>query len=281
MNKLGMYTPEIKRDTVERLFDAIKIYGFAEVQFDFLSVCSEQMPASIDKGLTDHIYQVASERGIAISAVNGTFNMIHPNKAMRLDGIKRFEQIAKACGSLHCNLISLCTGSRNTQNMWRGHDDNVTQEAWNDLIETSTELVAIADKYKVFLGVEPEASNVINTAEKARKFLDTMKSPWIKIIFDPANLFHVGQAVPENALPILEHAFDLLGKDIIVAHGKDVKKGPEIAFTSAGRGIVAFERFLQLLKQSSYRGGIIIHGIHDEAEFPYSIAFMKELLKNQ
>ena len=280
MFNIGMYSPEIKRFTLERLFDAIKIYGFSEVQFNFSSTGGEDMPNTINEELADYIYSVASHRGIKISAVNGTFNMTHPEKTIRLDGIKRFEQIAKVCGCLHCKLISLCTGTRNTQSMWRWHPDNETSEAWNDLTETTQALLEIADKYKVYLGVETEASNVINTPEKARKLLDSMGSPWLKIIFDPANLFHAGEAYPENSARILEHAFDLLAQDIIIAHAKDIKSGPEIEFTSAGRGIVAFERLFELLITNKYQGGVIIHGVHDELEFNYSVAFMKELMNN-
>ncbi|NLI52698.1 MAG: sugar phosphate isomerase/epimerase [Clostridiales bacterium] len=278
MRALGMYSPELKRCTVERLFDAVKVYGFSEVQFDFRSVCDEQMPEQIDDGLIARIYGAASDRGITIRAVNGTFNMAHPDRRVREDGIRRFREIARACGGLRCSIVTLCTGTRNRESMWRFHEDNNTEQAWDDMIETAYELRRIAQEYQVYLGIETEARNIVNSAEKARKLLDTMDSPWFQIILDPANLFGAENASAEFAVELLRDAFQLLGRDIILAHGKDMMPGGDMIFTSAGRGIVAYEEFLKLLDQYDYRGNIILHGMHDESEFAFSVAFMKELM---
>ena len=54
------------------------------------------------------------------------------------------------------------------------------------------EALQIADEHRVTLGVEPEVSNVVDSARKARRLLDEMQSPRLKIIMDVANLFHAG-----------------------------------------------------------------------------------------
>ena len=53
--ELGMYSIELHRPTVESLFEAIKSYGFTNVQFDFLSVCDEEMPRNIESDLAKRI----------------------------------------------------------------------------------------------------------------------------------------------------------------------------------------------------------------------------------
>ncbi len=281
MRALGMYTPELKRCTVERLFDGVKVYGFSEVQFDFRSVCDEQMPERIDDALVGRIFAAAEDRGIAIRAVNGTFNMAHPDRRVRDDGIRRFREIARVCAGLHCSIITLCTGTRNLESMWRHHADNETAKAWDDMIETAFALKQIAQEFQVYLAIETEARNIVNSAKKARKLLDTMDSPWFKIILDPANLFRPETAHPSFAISTLREAFGLLGEDIVLAHGKDIMPGGEMNFTSAGRGMVAYEEFLKLLDQYNYRGNIILHGMHDESEFAFSVAFMNELMQRQ
>lgn len=274
---LGMFSPEIARDTVERLFDAAKLYGFESMQFDFLSVCPDELPAKIAPALTARIRHAANRRGITISAVNGTFNMIHPDPAQVEDGIRRFSELAAACPDLDCRLVTLCTGTRNAESMWRPHPDNETPNAWDDLLRTLEKLLHIADRYGLCLGIETEASNVVNTPERARRLLDTVRSDRLKIIFDPANLFHAGMAHPENAEAVVTHAFSLLSRDIVLAHAKDIHAGDGISFTSAGRGIVPFERVFSLLDSIGYQGPVIAHGIHDEAEFPFSVAFLSAI----
>jgi sugar phosphate isomerase/epimerase len=49
-------------------------------------------------------------------------------------------------------------------------------------------LLPVAQEAKVILGVEPEPANVIACAARARKLLDELQSPNLKIIFDAANL---------------------------------------------------------------------------------------------
>ncbi len=278
LRKLGMFSPEIERDTIDRLFDAVRLYGFSEMQFDFLSVGDEEMPATIQSDLTARIRKAADEHNITIRAVNGTFNMIHPDPSVVADGIARFELIAAACQTLGCKIITLCTGTRSTEHMWKYHPDNESASAWTDLLSTMEKVISIAEKYDVTLGIETEASNVINTPERARLLLDTMKNKRLGIIFDPANLFHEGTARPELATGIIEHAFELLKDDIILAHAKDIHAGDGIRFTSAGRGIVPYERMFELLDSLGYQGPIIAHGIHDEAEFAYSVAFLNSLI---
>ena len=91
-------------------------------------------------------------------------------------------------------------------------------------------------------------------------------------------MFHPGTACAEKATDIVEHAFDLLKEDIVLAHAKDIRAGEGIAFTSAGRGIVPFRRFFELLDSIGYAGPVVAHGIHDEAEFPFSTAFLNGLM---
>ena len=128
-----------------------------------------------------------------MAAVSGTFNMIHPDPAQRADGLRRLAVLAAACGALGTRLITLCTGTRDPEDMWRRHPANDTPDAWRDLLASLEVALAAAERHDVFLGVEPEVANVIDSAAKARRLLDELRSPRLKIVMDPANLFHAGE----------------------------------------------------------------------------------------
>jgi len=278
--KLGLFTGEIKRNSIDDVFRSISDYGVADVQFTYESIMNEELPAEINPNITERVFKAASANGVMISAVNGTINMIHPDPAVIEDGILRFKEIAKSCKGLNCPMITLCTGSRSTVSKWRWHDDNLLPDAWTDLLRTTERILPIAEEYNVILGVETEAANVVNTPEKARLYLDTMASKNLKIIMDPANLFQIGDARHENVHPIFNNAFELLGNDIIAAHGKDILPGDGISFTSAGKGIVDFEYFIELLRKWGYDGSIIIHGIKSEDEFFPAIDHVRSKLSS-
>lgn len=276
--ELGIISAQIKRPNPQELFHAIKEYGFSLTQINLSSFGKPTMPEQADADLLASIISAASETGVRIAAMSGTFNMIHPDQRVREEGIRKMETVLQICNRLHCQLVTLCTGTRSLD-MWTFHPENNTKEAWHDMTSVLEKLLALAEKYKVCLGIEPEITNVVSSAEKARQILDEMQSPWLKIVMDGANLFHEGEAHKLNANRIIRRAFDLLGADIGLAHGKDILEGDGIRFTSAGRGIVDFDLFIALLREYGYKGGIILHGIQDESELPYSVEFLTKKLK--
>ena len=57
--------------------------------------------------------------------------------------------------------------------MWKWHPENVRESTWDDLVESMSEAVKIADRHEVTLAFEPEINNVVNSvaqgAEAARR----------------------------------------------------------------------------------------------------------------
>ena len=53
--------------------------------------------------------------------------------------------------------------------------------------------VKIADRHEVTLAFEPEINNVVSSVMRARRLLDEIGSPWLKVVIDPANLLRPGE----------------------------------------------------------------------------------------
>lgn len=273
--ELGMYSVELKRDSVEELFKAVRDYGFTAMQFDYLSVYEEEMPLHIDSSMTARILAAAKANGVSIVSVNGTFNMIDPDPAKREEGIRRFEELAKHMHELECSFVTLCTGSRSRESMWRMHPESLSDDAWKDLLDTMEKVLDIAEKYDLILGLETEPNNAMNTPERCRQLMDHFGTGRLQVIMDIANLFRPGMAKKENVRDVMRHAFELLGKDVHLAHGKDIMESDGIACTYAGNGIVDFAYFKELLAGIGYKGCMLLHGLHDEAEFPKAVQFIR------
>jgi hypothetical protein len=60
-----------------------------------------------------------------VAAVSGTFNMIDPVRERRDAGMRRLDQLAGACALLGTGIITLCTGTRDPDDMWRDVADGV------------------------------------------------------------------------------------------------------------------------------------------------------------
>ena len=258
--------------TAEVLFAKMKEYGFKAVQFAFSSIAETaftpngqiEIPAEIPAAAIRAVAENAAKYDIPVEVINGTFNMAHPDAAVREEGIRRFEILCRAAKALGASYISLCSGTRNADHLWSPHPDNDTDDAWNDMLDTVARCTKIAEQYGITLAVESEASNIISSPERARRLMDTVGSSNLKMILDCANLFHAGEAHKENVRATLAHAFALYGHDIVLAHGKDISEGDGISFCGTGRGIVDFGYTAELLAEYGFAGNMFLHGIYDE-----------------
>ena len=209
-----------------------------------------------------------------MTSVSATFNAIHPDLRRRESDIRRACGIINSCPHIGAPMVSLCSGTRDPGDMWKRHAANDLPDAWADLLATLGRLLPVAEAAGVTLGIEPEHNNVVNSAEKARQLLDELRSPYVRIILDGANLFDgVEQAVQAD---VLLRAVDLLGGDIVLAHAKDIPNPARPSY-AAGRGMLDWCAYIGVLKQCGYAGPLVLHGLAED-EVPGSIQFLKDRL---
>jgi sugar phosphate isomerase/epimerase len=168
--------------------------------------------------------------------------------------------------------VTLCTGTRDPEGMWRRHPDNDAPEAWADLLMSMREAVRAAEECRVTLAFEPEVANVVDSAAKARRLIDEIGSPYLKVTMDPANIFHTGELARLHEM--VEEAFALLGKHIALAHAKDLDHDGEAGHQPAGHGLLDYQQYMTLLQSSGYDGGVVLHGL-SEQQIDSCLAFVR------
>jgi sugar phosphate isomerase/epimerase/pimeloyl-ACP methyl ester carboxylesterase len=275
--RLGIFTKTFARPDLAATLDAVAACGLDCVQFNFACAGLPSLPERIEPERVSLIAGELQRRRLSVAAVSGTFNMIDPDPSKRREGLMRLGELAASCAALAAPIITLCTGTRDPRDIWRSHPLNDSAEAWQDLRASMTEALKIAERHNVCLGIEPETGNVINSAKKARRLLDEMGSPLLKIVLDAANLFRPGDGARMEE--ILDGAFDLLGPDIALAHAKDFRDGAEREMVAAGQGMLNWPRLLRRFRNAGYDGPLILHGLA-EAEVPSSAAFLRQALKD-
>jgi sugar phosphate isomerase/epimerase len=271
--QLGIFARTFTRPTLAETFDAVVAHELHCVQFNMACVGLPSLPDYIESDVITRIHREATSRQISIAAISGTYNMIHPDPKQRQAGLLRLRVLASACKHMGTAVITLCTGTRDRQNMWRWHPENTSPQAWEDLLSSMYAALHIAEEEDVILAFEPERANVINTAARGRALLDEMQSQHLKVIMDPANLI-----VSENKQQmhhILDEAFELLGEYIVVAHAKDI--GPDNTFRAAGSGILDYDYYLRHLEAATVEVPLIIHGL-SEAQVDAAVGFLRERL---
>ena len=273
--QVGILLGTFGRGTLEERLDAVRNCGLDCVQVSLDCAGLADMPDEIPTTVAARIHREAKARGITIASAQGTFNLSHPDAEYRRRGLRRLRVLAEACAEMGTSKIHICTGTRDREDMWRRHPDNGSPEAWKDLVGGLREAMDFARQTRVTLAFEPEVNNVVDSAQKARRLLDELGSPFLKVTFDAANFFHAGELPRMNE--ILDEAFALLGKDIVLAHAKDLDHDGDAGHLPAGQGKLNYDRYLALLVRYRYRGPLLLHSL-SEAQVPGCVAFLREKL---
>ena len=269
----GIFESIFVRPTLADRFAAVAGHGLRWVQFDLASAGLESLPTRIPDGVAEQIGRAAADRGIRLAAVSGTYNMVHPDRRVREQGLAGLRAVAAACATIGAPVITLCTGTRDVESMWRWHPENGSPAAWRDLLEGMTAALAIAEEHDVVLAIEPEPANVVASAALGRRLLDELGHARLKVVLDPANIVASDRERPPAT--VLDEAFGLLGAEIVVAHAKDLDANGH--FRAAGRGIVPWAHCLHLFRSVAFAGPLILHSLTEE-DADRAISFLRQRL---
>lgn len=274
--RLGIFARTFARPRLEDVLDAVAGHGFRHVQFNLSCAGLPTLPDALDEATCQRLAAAVSARHLEMSALSATFNLIHPDPALRHAGLRRLEVLARHAAVLGTRVLTLCTGTRDPENLWRAHPENGSPAAWNDLLQALEVAIDIAGRNGVVLGVEPETANVIDSAERARALLDHFRSPHLKIVFDPANLFR--PTTLDAMRPTLHRALELLGPDLVLAHAKDVfppRAGEDfVRHGAAGTGVLEYATFLAGLIRLGYAGPLVLHDLRED-QIPAAMDFLR------
>jgi sugar phosphate isomerase/epimerase len=268
---LGIFAKTFARSNLEAALDAVVASGIATIQFNMSLSVGASLPSEIGAGPAERIRAAVAARGLTMAAVSGTYNMAHPDAGVRADGAARLATLIAAAPRLGTRVVTLCTGSRDPEDMWRAHPGNVTPEAWADSVEQIAAALRSAEQHDVVLAVEPEHGNVIADARSARRLLDTLGSPHLGIVLDAANLIRPGELDRQGET--LRAAFALLGDDLVLAHAKDVRADGTVV--PAGLGGLDYGLYVGLLREAGYDGPLVLHGLPEE-RVPASAQYVRE-----
>ncbi|MHB1782027.1 MAG: sugar phosphate isomerase/epimerase family protein [Acidimicrobiales bacterium] len=269
--ELGIFARIFSRPTASEVAAAVAGAGFSVTQLNLSSMGLPTVPPE-DLALDLRAIEAAfSAEGVRIWGLSATYNVIDPDLARRRRETTRAAALVAQAPELQAPVVTLCSGSRDPDNMWRRHPDNDSDGAWRDLRATLEVLLPAAASAGVQLGIEPEPGNVVADARRARRLLDELgeEARWIGIVLDPANL-----VTPETAgeqEQILHEAFSLLGEETVAVHAKDVVAGR--GYAAAGVGMLDYGLIFELHAGLPHEVPVIIQDA-DEDDVARTRAFL-------
>lgn len=282
MATIGVMTTEFDVQSLDEVADLVAAHRLGSVQLQLGSAVRNVPTATallegldaLGEAITEDLAQrcrtVFEARGVEIAAVDGTYNMVHPDFRRRRRNLAHLIRLIELAPTFRTRIVTLCTGSRDDI-MWRPHPDNQTDAAWRDLLIELEPAAAAAEAAGVLLAFEPEHNNVVNSARRARRLIDDLGSPALKVLMDAANIFDAGDLdrMPDH----LHEAFDLVGADIALAHAKDLDHDGDAGGRAAGMGRLDYRLYLSLLQDCGFDGAVIFHQLKELAPNRLDAAF--------
>jgi len=271
--QLGVFSRTYALAGTEAVFSQAARDGYTAVQFNLSTAGLASLPEQCPDALVDDVISHAKRYGLALCALSGTYNMAHPDAAWRKTRRVGFATVMQVAQRMNVPLVTLCTGTRDTGDLWAAHADNASAQAWATMREELDFALELAGRHRVALGVEPEPANVIADALIARRLLDEVESPWLRIVLDAANLLPPEKRHRQRE--VFAEATALLGEDLALVHTKDT--GPAGEHVAAGQGVVDFRVFLEEVLSTGYRGPLVSHNL-TAGDAPRAVAHLRRLL---
>ncbi|MEI9401690.1 sugar phosphate isomerase/epimerase [Mesorhizobium argentiipisi] len=271
--QIGVFAKTFPGSEPAGVLAAVREAGFAVTQFNLACAGLPSMPDVVPEDAIRAIDAAAKASSIGLIALSGTYNMAHPDKRVRDDGLRRLAVVIETAAKLSTPLVTLCTGTRNAEDQWAHHPGNADPSAWADMAREMEKALLIAERHGVDLGIEPEQANIVTSAEDAMRLIAHMGSKRLRIVLDPANLFE--QANAGSARAIVADAVERTAGHVALAHAKD--RFADGRFATAGQGVVDFADFIARLKATGFDGPLVTHGLSAE-EAPGVARFLKELV---
>jgi sugar phosphate isomerase/epimerase len=244
-SRLGIFARTYRRDTAEEVARAVASAGYALAHWNFAAIGRSTLAADVDETQFAHVREAFETAGLGIPSVSGTFNTAHPDAELRARQAGQAVRLIQLVPLLGADVVTLCTGTRDPENMWLAHPGNTDPSAWSDMRRTLDPLLDAACDAGVLLGVEPEHANVVRDARTAARLLDELGADApVGIVLDPANL--LTPVTVKRQDEIIGEAIDLLGDRIIGTQAKDVVAS---GYAAAGAGLMDYPAvFTQLAR---------------------------------
>lgn len=273
LQPLGIFARTFPGSTPGVVLQQAQQSGYSAVQYNMLCSGLTALPTVVEPDAVTSIRVAMAGTGMTAAALSATYNMVHPDGAVRAAGQASLATLGAVASALDIPMLTLCTGSRNAEDQWAPHVDNGSPDAWRDLLRSMGAALEVADRCGLMLGIEPEPSNVVDGVAAARRLVTELGSPRVGIVLDAANL--IGHGATHDAgerQDVISRAVDSLADRIILVHAKD--RAHDGSFVAPGRGAIDFRGYFGALVAARVRVPVITHGLRAE-EAPGAAVFLR------
>lgn len=273
MLQIGSRAHDYGRDVPKKLFGKIAADGFTCVQLALKkAIAGVNGPADVTPELLDEISSSLAGSGLNVAVLGAYVELSMADDAIRTESVREFLAnipFAKRLGAG-------CIGTETTQ--MKNQKPGVTRmEALRCLADSLSQIMPTAEKYGVTVAVEPVHTHALNTPELAAELLKRIRSPKLKIIFDPVNL--LSEEDLDGQRRLWDRCFSCFGSEIAAVHMKGVRLDETGSLVSCGfsESVVDYGYLFDRLKELPQKFSVLREEVEPSCA-KQDIAFLRGFL---
>lgn len=232
---IGVRLHDVEGATLEQRLNTARAQGFVCTHLALHKVLGPPYlaPENLTEALGKRVRGALDAADMHLAVLGCYLNLAHPDPAALKAIQEKYFAHLKMLKLLGEGVLGTETGAPNAQYAFEPASHG--EAALTAFIRGLEPVVKCAEDMGVCVAIEPVYTHIVFDARRARRVLDTLRSPALKIILDPVNLLN-----PENAdrhQTVVREAAELLFADIAVLHVKDfILKDGGIRSVAAGEG---------------------------------------------
>jgi sugar phosphate isomerase/epimerase len=261
--RLGVRAHDFGKLPVEELAGRIAGKGFSCVQLAPSKAIAgfDTDLGRLSPGFACHVKEAFQRHHLQIAVLGCYINLADPDAGQRQRQLARFKEYLRHARDFGCSVVGTETGSVNPD--FSFHPGNRGEEAFQTVLGSVREMVAEAERFGVFVGIEGVERYVISDPPRIRRLIDGIGSNNLQIIFDPVNLLSVENYRRQDA--IITESFELFGDRIAILHAKDfVVDGGSLRSVLSGQGMLNYGLLMDLIKARKPYINILMEDTHPE-----------------
>ncbi len=246
--QLGIRLHDMREGTLEERAAWAQEQGFSCVHLALSKTIPgfKMAPGTLNAGLGKSIRNIFSAHGVDVAVLGCYKNLAHPDPDVVQDLQELYIAHLRMAVSLDCSVVGTETGAPNAE--YRYEPDCHTEMALQSFLRGLDPVLEAAETLGVLFAIEPVWNHIVWNPQVARRVLDEMASPNLRIILDPVNLLSMENYQQRER--VIDEALDLLGEDVEIVHLKDFRvEGDKLISVAAGTGMMDYRAIMEYLKR--------------------------------
>lgn len=246
--QFGIRLHDAVKAPIEERLKIVKEQGFTCAHVALSKVISENSvaPEALTPGYAMYLRRLFDKNEIDCAVLGCYLNLANPDAAQLKAIQEKYKANIRFAAHLGAGVVGTETGAPNVE--YKFEEACWNEESLQIFINNLRPVVKYAEQMGVLMAIEPVVRHIVCNPVRARRVLDEIDSPNLRIILDPVNLLESYNYEKQDE--IIDEAIELLGRDIAVLHVKDfVVKDGRLVSVPVGQGQCHWDRIIPYMKK--------------------------------